>query len=173
MKYIVAFILAFALALVYAAALPYWHILGVTPDLVLVFVACWAMLRGQAEAMVVVPLVGFLRDLMTSDPLGTSVLALAPIVLLASLREVTIVETDFVPTLLVVVLGSLAYGIIASAVLVAIGQTVPWTDALVRAILPVAIVNALFTPIVYLPVRWLRPAQRSLVVKRGPVPPSF
>lgn len=173
MKYIVAFVLAFALALVYAAALPYWRILGVTPDLVLIFVACWAMLRGQAESMVVIPLAGFLRDLMTSDPLGASVLALAPIVLLASLREVKIVETDFVPTLVVVVLGSLAYGIIALTVLLATGQTVPWSDALLRAILPAAVVNALFTPIIYLPVRWLRPAQRSLVVRRRLVPPSF
>ena len=171
MKYITAFVAAFAMALVYTAALPYWRILGVTPDLVLVFVACWAMLRGQAEAMVVVPLAGTLRDLMTSDPLGTSVLALAPIVLLATLREFKVVETEFVPTLLVVVVGSVAYGIIALAVLAATGQAVPWSEALVRAVLPAAIVNALFTPIIYLPLRWFRSAQRPLVAGHGLAPP--
>jgi len=171
MRYVAAFIAAFAIAVVYASALPYWRILGVTPDLVLIFVACWAMLRGQDEAMVVVPLAGFLRDLMTSDPLGTSVLALAPIVLLATLREFKIVETDFVPTVVVVVAGSLAYGVIALAVLAATGQTVPWSDAIIRAVLPAVIVNGLFTPIIYLPLRWFQSARRPQGAGYGLAPP--
>lgn len=165
-----AAVAAFFLAIIYVSALPYWRILGVTPDLVLIFAACWAMLRGQKEAMLVVPLAGLLRDLVTSDPLGTSMLALAPIVLLATLREFKVVETDFLPTLAVVVFGSFAYGLISMAVLAASGQEVPWLTALAVTVLPSAIVNALFTPIVYLPLRWLSAARGAAAV--GPRIPS-
>ena len=48
--------------------MPYVEVLGVTPNLVLIFAASWAVVRGQDEAVVVVPLAGFIRDLLTSDP---------------------------------------------------------------------------------------------------------
>jgi len=167
-KYVVAAIAAFFLAVIYVSALSYWRILGVTPDLVLIFAASWAMLRGQREAMLVVPLAGALRDLLTSDPLGTSVLALAPIVLLATLRDLKVVETDFLPTLAVVVLGSFAYGLIRMAVLATLGREIPWLTALAVAVLPSAIVNALFTPIIYLPIRWFPPARGLAAAGVGP-----
>ena len=172
MIYLVAAVAAFFLAVIQAAALPYWRVLGVTPDLLLIFAACWAMLRGQREAMLVVPLAGILRDLVTSDLLGTSLLALAPIVFLASLRDLKVVETDFVPTLAVVAVGSLAYGLISMTVLTASGQEISWLSALRVAILPSVIVNALFTPILYLPIYWLTPARRPMVAGLGPKIPT-
>ena len=117
MRYPIAFAAAFFLAVLQASAMPYVKVLGVTPDLVLIFAACWAMVRGQGEAMVVVPLAGLLRDLSSSDPLGTSVLALAPIVLLAAARELRPMDTEFVPTLVVVGAGTLAYGVLSMSVL--------------------------------------------------------
>jgi hypothetical protein len=67
----------------------------------------------------------------------------------------------------VVVLGSFAYGLISMAVLAASGREIPWLIALVVAVLPSAIVNALFTPIVYLPIRWFLPAHRLAAVGLG------
>lgn len=168
MTYFIAAVAAFFLAVIQASALPYWRVLDVSPDFILILAACWAMLRGQKEAMVVVPLAGALRDLVTSDPLGTSVLALAPIVLLAALRDIKIVDTDFIPTLVVVVLGSLAYGLISMAVLAATGQEVSWLAALRVAVLPSVIVNALFTPIVYLPIQWFASDRRLTAAGLGP-----
>jgi rod shape-determining protein MreD len=160
MKYFIAAVAAFLIAIIYVAALPSWRILGVTPNLVLIFVACWAMLRGQSEAMVVVPIAALASDLATSYPLGTSLLALAPVVLLAALYDRQVIETDFVPTLAVVAISSLAYGIITIAVLTATGHDIPWFAALRVAVLPSIIVNALFTPIIYLPIRWFTPSRR-------------
>ena len=157
MKYLVAFAAAFFLAVLGASAMPYLKVLGITPDVVLIFAACWAMARDQGEALVVVPLAGLLRDLSTSDPVGMSVLALSPIVLLAAIRELRGMESEFVSTLIVVGAGSLGYGLLSMTVLAATGQEIPWGDGLLRAVLPAAVVNALFTPIVYLPVRWLSP----------------
>ncbi len=160
MKYLIAFVGAFFAAVVAASVAPYVRVLGVSPDPVLIFAACWAMIRGQREAMIVVPMAGLLSGLTTSGPVGASVLALSPIVLLAGLRDVRPVESDFLPTLVVVALASLAYAVISMTVLTAVGDDVPWGTGLLRVAFPSMLVNALFAVIVYLPMRWLSPRPR-------------
>lgn len=157
MRYAVAAAAAFFLAVLGASAMPSVKVLGVTPDLILIFAVSWTIVRGQREAAVVVPLAGLMKDLTTSDPVGTSVLALAPIVLLVAVRELRVVDSELVLTLIAVVAGSLIYALLSMTVLTATGQGIPWVDGLLWVVLPTAIVNALFTPIVYLPVRWLSP----------------
>jgi rod shape-determining protein MreD len=161
MKYLIAFVGAFFAAVLTASLVPYVRILGVTPDLVLIFAACWAMVRGQREAMVVVPMAGLLRDLTTSDPVGTSVLALSPIVALAVLRDLRPVESDYLPALAVVAVASLAYALVSMIVLTVVGDDVPWSTGLLRVAFPSMLVNALFTIAVYLPMRWLSPNPRA------------
>src|SRR5438128_12167227 len=78
--------------------MPYIEILGVTPDFVLVFVAAWAVFRGHEEAAIVAPLAGRIKDLATSDPLGMSILALTPSVLLAAATRIRSAGTEFLPT---------------------------------------------------------------------------
>ena len=161
MKYAIAFAALFFTAVLAASVMPYVKVLGVAPDLVLIFAASWAMIRGQREAMVVVPVAGLLRDLTASDPLGTSVLALSPIVLLAVVRELRPLESDFLPALAVVATASLAYAVISMTVLTAVGEDVPWGTALLRVALPSMLVNPLFAVIVYLPMRWLSPHPKA------------
>ncbi len=155
MKYAIALAGSFLVAILAASVMPYVKVLGVAPDLVLIFAVCWAMIRGQGEAMVVVPMAGLLRDLTTSDPVGTSMLALSPIVLLAVIRELRPVESDFLPTLAVVAIASLAYAVVSMTVLTAIGDDVPWGTAMLRVALPSVLVNPLFTVLIYAPMRWL------------------
>lgn len=167
MKYVLAFFAAFFAAVLAASVMPHVHVLGVTPDLVLIFAACWAMVRGHQEAMVVVPMAAIVRDLTTSDPVGTSVLALAPVVLLAfAVRELRPVESEFLPALLVVAATSLAYSIISMTVLTIVGDDVPWGRGLLWVTLPLLLVNPLFAVLVYPPIRWLsrRPRRESFGV---------
>jgi rod shape-determining protein MreD len=160
-KYLVAFVGAFFAAVMAASVAPYVRVLGVTPDPVLIFAACWAMIRGQREAMIVVPMAGLLRDLTTSDPVGTSVLALSPVVPLAALRDLRPVESDFVPSLVVVAVASLTYAVVSMTILTAVGDEVPWGTGLLRFAFPWALVNALFTVVVYVPMRWLSRRPRA------------
>jgi len=161
MKYLLASLVAGLLAVLQVSMVPYVEVLGVTPDFVLIFAASWAVVRGQEEAAIVVPVAGFLRDLATSDPLGTSVLALAPVALFAAATRLRAIDTQFLPTVLVVASGSLAYGIISMTVLAITGQTVVLQDAALRVLLPACLVNALFTPLVYLPVHAFRPQHQT------------
>lgn len=161
MKYLIAFVGAFFAAVLATSMAPHVSVLGVTPDPVLIFAACWAMLRGQKEAMVVVPMAGLLRDLTTSDPVGTSVLALSPIVALAVLRDLRPVESDLLAVLAVVAAASLAYALISMTVLTAVGDDVPWGTGLLRVTFPSMLVNALFAAAMFVPMRWLNPRPRT------------
>lgn len=161
MKYVVAFAGSFFAAVLAASVMPYVKVLGVAPDVVLIFAACWAMVRGQGEAMVVVPMAALLRDLTTSDPLGTSLLAMSPIVLLAVVRELRPVESDFLPALAVVAAASLFYAVLSMTVLTAVGDEVPWGRALLHVAFPSMLVNPLFAVLVYPPMRWLSPGPKA------------
>jgi rod shape-determining protein MreD len=160
-KYAIALAGSFIIAILAASLVPYVKVLGVAPDLVLIFAACWAMIRGQGEAMVVVPIAGLVRDLTTSDPVGTSMLALSPIVLLAVIRDLRPFESDFLPTLAVVATASLAYSVVSMTVLTVVGDGVPWGTAMLRVALPSMLVNPLFTVLIYPPMRWLTPRPKT------------
>ena len=156
MIYAAAFLVAALLAVLHVSTLQYVEVLGVTPDLLLIFAACFAVLRREEEALVVVPVAGLLRDLTTSDPLGMSMLGFAPIVLLAAAAKMRAMDSQFIPAVVVTFLGSLAYVVISMIVLAAAGQAIEARDSLTRVALPLAVVNALFSPMLYMPMSWFR-----------------
>ncbi len=157
MKYAVAVIFAWAFALLDVAAMPFLHPLGVSPDLVLIFAVCWAIIRGHDEAMIVIPICAVMQDLTTSDPVGTSLLGLAPIVPLAVAVRLREIESDFLPAIATVMGASVCYGVISMIVLGATGQEIAVFQALFRVVLPSIVINALFTPLIFLPMHWISP----------------
>ena len=111
MKYAIAFAVALFLSILSVSAMPYVKVLGVTPDFVLIFAVCWAVIRGQDEALIVVPVAAVSRDLMTSDPLGTSLLAMIPIVIFAAAVRMRALDSAAMLFLASLVLPILAMGI--------------------------------------------------------------
>jgi len=168
-KYVLAALVAWFLAVVDVSALPYLKVFGVTPDLLLVFAAAYAVLRPQNEAMIVVPLAGLMHDLTNGDPLGTSVLGFAPLVMLATVVQIRAVETQFIPAIAVVAVGTLIWGAIRMAVLSVTGQEVQWLDAVLRVVVPLTIVNVIFTPIVYVPLTLFSDNRRQGIMSGGRV----
>jgi len=156
MIYAIAAIIAALLAIAHVSVMQYVEILGVTPDLLLVFAACFAVLRREEESLIVVPLAGLMRDLTTADPIGTSILGFAPLVLLAAGARMRAMDSRFVPAVLVSFLGSITYVAVTMVVLTAAGQNIQWAYSLTRLALPLAVVNALFTPVLYLPMSWFQ-----------------
>ena len=154
MRYLLFVPLILFVALAQVATAPYFPLLGVTANPLLVLLMCWAMVRGPKETMVLIPLAGIFKDLITTDPVGTSVLALLPIVPLAAVRERWPTESEFLPTLAAVAAASVSYHLLYMLVLTVVGDGPPWLQSPMRVILPAALFNALITPILYLPVRW-------------------
>jgi rod shape-determining protein MreD len=153
-RYLLFIPLILFVAVAQVAVASYFPLLGVTANPLLVLLVCWAMVRGPRETMVFIPIAGIFKDLMTTDPVGVSVLALLPIVALAAIRERRPMESEFLPTLAVVVVASLCYDLVYMVVLTAVGDGPPWLQTPIRVVLPAALFNALLTPILYLPVRW-------------------
>jgi len=168
-RYLLFVPLIIFVALAQVATAPYFPLLGVTANPLLVLLMCWAMVRGPRETMILIPLAGTFKDLITTDPVGVSVLALLPIVPLAAIRERRPTESEFLPTLAAVAAASLSYHLLYMIILTAVGDGPPWLQSPMRVLLPAALFNALITPIFYLPVRWAttlsemaRPSIRAL-----------
>lgn len=149
MKYVIAVVVVLLVAVAQTSALTSFRVLGVHANLMLVLLLSWAMVRGLKEAMVVVPMGGLALGLVDGHPLGVAVLALIPLVLLTEIREARIIEGDFLLSIFVVLLATLAYELIILIVLRVTGETVQWWGTLARVVVPAAVVNALLVPPVY------------------------
>ncbi len=160
MRYAVALAAAFFLAAFSVSAMPYVKVLGATPDLVLIFAACWTAVRGRSEAMLVIPLAGLMKDLAGSGPLGMSALGMAVMVPLSALVEIRAMDSQFLPAVIIVALASLTNSLVSMAVLAAMGEGLPVLEALRWAVVPGIVVNALFTAVIYVPLSWFGPKQR-------------
>jgi len=159
-KYAVAIALAWFVAIANVSGLSYISVLGVTPDFVLILACCWAVVRSEEEALVVVPICGLMRDLAGSDPTGTAILGFAPIVLVAAIARTQVIDSRFPPAVVVAAAGTIAFLIVQSFVLAGTGHDVHVWHLVSAVALPSVVVNALFTPIVYLPIRWFSPPRR-------------
>jgi len=159
-RYYLAAPLLLAAALAQSSVLSSFPVLGVCPNLVLVLVVSWTVVRGQKEGMVVVPLGGLCLGLLSSQPVGVALLAAAPVVLLAELREARLTQSDFLLAVLLVLVSSLVYETVFLVILRVMGESVQWWGSFVRVTLPTAIVNVLFTPPLYWLVWWRSTATR-------------
>jgi rod shape-determining protein MreD len=155
MRYLFLGPLAMTVALLQVAAAPYFPLMGATANPLLVLLMCWAMVRGPREAMVLIPLTAVFKDLITNDPVGVTVLALLPIVPLAAVRERHLTQSEFVPIVVVVAVASISYHLVYMVVLTSLGEDIPWVQSPLRVLLPAALLDAVLTPLFYLPLRWV------------------
>jgi len=153
MRYVFLGPLAMTVVLFQVAAAPYFPLMGATANPLLVLLMCWAMVRGPREAMVLIPVTAVFKDLITNDPVGVSVLAMLPIVPLATVRERHPTQSEFVPTVVVVAVASVCYHVIYMVVLTSLGEEVPWLQSPTEVLVPAALLDAVLTPLFYLPLR--------------------
>ena len=136
-------------ALAQAAILPSFSIFGVQPSLVIVLLVAWMSVRGQREALFLIPAAGFVLGLLESEPLGLAMLALAPLILMTQVKEWRLVESDLVPALLLTVAGTLVYETTVLLSLAVRGEQVSWLASIVDVLVPAAIANVLLLLPVY------------------------
>lgn len=149
MKYVAAALLLLLIALVQTSVMPAFPVFGVVPNLVLATAVCWTIVRGQDEAMVVVPMAGLILGIFVSRPLGVTVLAIMPVVLFAELRALRLTPSNFLLTVAIVFLSSVLYEMVVLVSLRLQGESVGWLSAFVRGVVPTSIVSVLFTPPLY------------------------
>jgi rod shape-determining protein MreD len=135
--------------------MPHLAIMGVKPDLMLLMVISWSLLRGAQEGMIWALVGGMGLDLVSGAPFGTSTVILVALSLLAGLGELSVFRTRIALPLIATLIATLAYDLFFLLLLYAEGRSIAWTDSLTKVALPSTLVNVLLSPFVYKALYWL------------------
>ena len=129
------------LAVLQTSMVPQLAIGGARPQLVVVWVVCWAVVRGRGEAMSWAIFGGLLLDLMSQAPPGAHLLALTVVAFVADLGHTVMQGSTALFAAAAVFAASLAYGIVLVLVLAATGRPMSLADAVVLNVFPGALYN--------------------------------
>ena len=160
MRYLTGAVIAFLLALVQASSVEQFRILGVAPNLMLVFLVAWLVVRGLDDVLPMVAVAGITLGLVGLQTPGLVLLALLPIAGLGLVREAHIVQSEALLALLLVIGASLAYETIMLFGVAATGGRLDLAAGFRSVVVPSALVNFAMTPFVYAVMRFARPDQR-------------
>jgi rod shape-determining protein MreD len=136
-------------ALVQVSVLPSFSIFGVHPNLLIILLVAWMSVRGQREALILIPAGGLVLGLLDSEPLGLAMLALAPLILLTEIREMRLIASDLLPAVILVALATLSYEITILLTLAVKGEHLDWFTSVLDVLVPAAIANVLLLLPVY------------------------
>lgn len=142
-------------ALIQATVMPHLLVWGVFPNLPLLVVVSWSLLRGAREGVVWGFVAGVAVDIFSSAPFGAATLSLMAVGFLSGLGQATVFRAHFVWPLIVMFLTTIVSGVIFLVVVQIAGQSVTWLESFLRIIVPSALLNALLTPLVFVPMRFL------------------
>lgn len=132
---------------------------GARPDLMLLIVMLWAMVRSLDEGLVWGFIGGLLVDLLSGGPLGGSSLALLAAAFLAG-QPWGHGLGSLVRLLLLAFAGALTYYLVLLIALTA-GHTVAWGFSLWRVALPSTLLNVALAPFVRPLLAWLERKTRK------------
>ena len=156
-----SFLLLSLLALLQSTLLPQLQVFGVQPDLVLLTVVSWSLLRGAEEGMLWALIGGLALDALSSARLGVNTLPLLLISFLAGLWQRGLVRLDVLIPFLAIPIATLVYQGAMVALLKLLGWPATWRASLRYAILPTTLLNTLLMPIVYVGMRWIHRRTRG------------
>ena len=134
---------------------------GARPDLMLLVVLVWAVVRGVDEGLVWGFIGGLIIDLLSGGPLGATVLALLSVVLLAGQPWGQGLSSAVARLLIPAFLGVVAYHVVLLLVRGWTGHTVDWAYAVLRVAAPSALLNTVLAPFVQQPLGWLERRTRQ------------
>lgn len=152
--------IALLLALLQASSIEQFKPLGVTPNLLLVMLVSWLVVRGLDDVLPMIAVAGITIGFVGLQTPGLVLLALMPIAGLGVVREMHVIHSDFVLVLAFVLAATVAYEFIIVGSLMATGGGFDLLAALRSAVIPAAIVNVIITAPVYLVMRLAKPSPR-------------
>ncbi|MCP4541076.1 MAG: rod shape-determining protein MreD [Chloroflexi bacterium] len=128
---------------------------GARPDLMLLVVLIWSVVRGAEEGMVWGFIGGLVIDLFSGGPLGATVLALLAVALLAGQQWGQGIGSSVIRLLLLTFVAVLVFHLILLIILSWTGYQVTWGWAILQVAGPSALLNASLSPFVQRPLNWL------------------
>jgi rod shape-determining protein MreD len=117
------------------------NVRGVHPDLVLVAVISWTLLRGVTDGLVWAFVGGLCLGLLSSAPFGLTIAPLALVCLLARLGYSRVYGAHIVLPLFLIFPLSVVYYLSCTLLLSLTGRPIAWSTTLVHIILPASLFN--------------------------------
>ena len=145
---------------------PYIKINGVHPDLTLVIVIGWTILRGLREGLIWALIGGLSLDFLSGAPFGLFTLSTLIVTLVTSLFHGRLFGSSIILPLSLTFPLSLLFNSVALLLLNLLGRPIIWNDVFSYLLVPVAIFNTATMlcafPLLYLLNRWLNPQPLSI-----------
>jgi rod shape-determining protein MreD len=135
---------------------PHARLLGVAPDIVLLFTVSWALLQGAREGVLVALIGGLVLDSLSAEAFGGQTLALLVVGTLAGIAGANIFRTERLLPYMAIVVATMLYYLVLLVLLAATGRPVAWGPMALRVVLPAIAYNGISMVIVHSVSRWAR-----------------
>ncbi len=152
--YLTIFLLVSA-ALAQSSLAPHLSWRGLRPDLVLIFVVSWGLIRGVREGAIWGFIGGISLDLLSASPLGLSAIVLTLMGLLAGIARRGLYRRNLLFPLAAILLATLIYNSLFLLAWRSLGHTVAWSGAFSYLFPPSVLLNMLLTLPLYPFLFWL------------------
>jgi rod shape-determining protein MreD len=147
-------------ALLEVSVLPMFRVQGLQPNLTLVLLIVWLIVRGAEEAYVLIPVGGIFIGLVDGALMGTALLGMAPVALLQEARGARENERGLAMAVVFTAIMSVVYNFTYLFVFTLEGQGGNWVEAFARVILPTTFINIAVLLPVYLAFAMVNPRPR-------------
>jgi rod shape-determining protein MreD len=128
-------------------------LLRARPDIVLLLIVTYSVVRGVGEGLLGGLVGGFMVDMLSAVPFGTATLGMGLIGLLTGLGNANVYRANFIIPLVAVFLSTVFYHSFLMLALQADGRTVDWISTLALQTVPGAFLNAVLAPLAFYLVR--------------------
>jgi len=149
MRWILATLLLAVAALLQASVFSRMTVAGAAPQLVLLSVVAWSLVRGPVEGMYWGFAGGLLYDVVSGGPVGVSALAMLAVAAVAGLLGGRMFGTNPLLPVLAVFLASGVFFVIDGFLLATLHYPTGWRSVFVDVAFPTAIANGLLSLAVY------------------------
>jgi rod shape-determining protein MreD len=140
-SYYIGVPLLILVALIEVSVAPMFRIYGLQPNMVLVLLIAWLMVRGASEAFILAPIGGVVLGLVDGAPAGTALIGLAPLAFVQDLRGSQLREGGLIMAVAFAIIMSFFYNYVHLGVYTLQGQAGDWLTASLRIITPTALLN--------------------------------
>ena len=148
MVYVIA-VLLILLALLQATLMPAIPYVEIRPDLVLLLVLAWTMVRGISEGAVGAVVGGLALDIFSPLPLGSHALAMLVTIVPVGRLGAPFYRGNLAFPISGAFLATVLYNVLLLLLSSILGYKVLWGGLLWRVVLPMALIEATLMPLVY------------------------
>lgn len=149
MRYLVAAVVLVPLAVLQSSVFSRISVFGGAPNLVVLSVLIWAIVRGSLEGVFCGFVGGLFYDFANGGPIGISALALVTVAAIVGAGGRAVFRSNLLLPLILVFAATMLYVLISGFLLATLHYPTDWRTAVVDVAIPSAIANALFALLIY------------------------